>query len=192
MYELTLDAIGDGWPHVNYLDGVMEFEMPGETHEMVKKVAARMVEAFLDETETNYHALGSFTCRIRKKEAGLEPDECYYIQNAERAGQGGLDLASDPPPDLAVEVDRRRPAASRTLIYERLRVPEVWLWQNDGRLQVMLLAEKGGYVPAEQSVAIPGFPLERLSAELARTPHAEQAQALREFRTWCREQAANG
>jgi len=37
---------------------------------------------------------------------GIEPDECFYIQNhCAMIGKDRLNLAIDPPPDLAIEVD---------------------------------------------------------------------------------------
>ncbi len=42
---------------------------------------------------------------------GLEADDCYWIANAERmTGKRRLDLRTDPPPDLAIEVDATRAA----------------------------------------------------------------------------------
>ena len=55
---------------------------------------------------------------------GIEPDNCFYIQNeAAIRGKNRLDLTIDPPPDLALEID----VTSRTHpnIYEALRVPEL-------------------------------------------------------------------
>jgi Uma2 family endonuclease len=37
---------------------------------------------------------------------GVEPDECYYINNeATVRGRSKLDFETDPPPDLAIEID---------------------------------------------------------------------------------------
>jgi hypothetical protein len=38
--------------------------------------------------------------------AGIEPDDCFYIQNYKAViGKNRLDLTVDPPPDLALETD---------------------------------------------------------------------------------------
>ncbi|MBW4621851.1 MAG: Uma2 family endonuclease [Cyanosarcina radialis HA8281-LM2] len=38
-------------------------------------------------------------------EHGIEPDNCFYIQNHQRMrGKTRIDLTVDPPPDLAIEV----------------------------------------------------------------------------------------
>ena len=37
---------------------------------------------------------------------GIEPDQCFYIQNESKIrGKKRLDLQKDPPPDLALEID---------------------------------------------------------------------------------------
>lgn len=37
---------------------------------------------------------------------GIEPDQCFYIQNeAAIRGKKRLDLEVDPPPDLALEIE---------------------------------------------------------------------------------------
>jgi len=46
------------------------------------------------------------------------------------AGQDTIDLATDPPPDLVVEVDITHPSLDKFPIYASLRVPEVW--RHDG------------------------------------------------------------
>ena len=38
--------------------------------------------------------------------AGIEPDDCFYIQHqAEMVGKDRIDLTVDPPPDLVLEID---------------------------------------------------------------------------------------
>ena len=75
---------------------------------------------------------GSFDPITLKRfgEAGLEPDWCVYIQNREAIlGKERIDLESDPPPDLALEVDA--PSASNPADYEPLRVPELWIYREN-------------------------------------------------------------
>ena len=55
---------------------------------------------------------------------GAEPDQCYWLgENARRmAGKRRLDLALDPPPDLAIEVDITRSSLDRLPIFAALGV----------------------------------------------------------------------
>ncbi len=59
---------------------------------------------------------------------GVEPDICFYIDNRSAIlGKDKIDLAIDPPPDLAIEVD----ITSRSDIddYIPIAIPEVWIYQ---------------------------------------------------------------
>ena len=68
----------------------------------------------------------STTFKAKAKKAGLEPDDCFYIQNnVAMRGIRKLNMAIDPPPDLAIKVD----VTSKTKfdVYRVLGVPELWL-----------------------------------------------------------------
>jgi len=70
------------------------------------------------------------TLKSKKARKAVEADECFYIQNeAIIRGKERIDLDTDPPPDLAIEID----ITSRTHFdnYEKLAVPE--LWRFDGK-----------------------------------------------------------
>lgn len=88
--------------------------------------------------------------------AGVEADDCFYIQNeAVIRGKKRLDLTIDPPPDLAIEID----ITSRTRFnnYEALGVPK--LWRYDGQSLEINVLESGKYVKSNISRNIPQFSL---------------------------------
>ena len=59
-----------------------------------------------------WESLGSTTFRRAEMAAGIEPDDCFYIQHhAAMVGKERLDLRVDPPPDLVIEVDITSPTA---------------------------------------------------------------------------------
>lgn len=189
LYEQLLDLIGDGPQRMTYDNGLLEVEMPSRPHEHCKWIAGRFVEAYMDAFGVGYEAEVSTTWRREPEGGGLEADESYYIKNlAAVAGKDEIDLAVDPPPDLAIEIDLSPPALEKISVYGRLGVPEVWRWRN-GELAVLERQADGSYARREQSLALPGFPLEKLAKELARSPHEHQSQAVREFRDWCGQQA---
>lgn len=88
------------------------------------------------------------------KQAGLEPDTCFYIKNASvvRSLQR-INLESDPPPDLAIESD----LTSKTTLdaYEAIAVPELWVFSNS-RLKIYVLG-KDGYRESNFSPTFPDF-----------------------------------
>ena len=191
-YEALLELVGDGWPRLTYDDGALELVMPYEPHEACNWSAGRFVEAFMDESGVDYKPLASTTLRHKPVRGGLEADQSYYIQNYANVADHVVDLSVDPPPDLAIEIDLSRAAVKKVSIYARLGVPEIWRWRG-GRLIVLerVADPAGGFTYAERdkSLALPSFPLADLAAELARSPHPEQAAAVRAFRKACRELA---
>ncbi len=62
----------------------------------------------------------------RRKGAGKEPDNAFYIGENERRMRKNktLDLTVDPPPDVAIEVDNTRNSKRALAIYARVGVPE--------------------------------------------------------------------
>jgi Uma2 family endonuclease len=187
LYESLLKEIGDQHVLITYDNGSMELMSPLPEHEKWKKVIARLIEAFTEELNIPMAGLGSTTYRRRDLAKGLEPDECYYIQHeAQVRGKKKLDLHSDPPPDLVVEIDISHRDVDREPIYAALGVPE--LWRFDGRqLRAMRLTADGRYEVVDSSVAIPGRKVADLEPFLRMLPATDQTTMIRAFRRWVRE-----
>jgi Uma2 family endonuclease len=65
-----------------------------------------LVEILLEELGIEFRALGSTTFKHRQSDKAVEPDDCFYIAHeAEIRGKPRIDLETDPPPDLVLEVD---------------------------------------------------------------------------------------
>ncbi|MFM8296552.1 MAG: Uma2 family endonuclease [Microcystaceae cyanobacterium] len=70
------------------------------------------------------------------KQAGVEPDTCFYEKNRQAIlGKDRIDLSIDPPPDLAIEVDLT--SITRLSSYEPLAIPELWIYRP-GELKIYL------------------------------------------------------
>src|SRR5262249_8000629 len=140
-----------------------------------------------EEMEIDIYSSGSMTCRREELARGLEPDECYWIEHEPLVrGRDDIDLGTDPPPDLALEIEISRSALDRMSIYAALRVPEVWRWDGE-KLTVNLLTKRGTYRASEKSKAFPFLPLAEFAGFLNPTRLSE-TQLLRSFRTWVRKQ----
>ena len=72
-----------------------------------------------------------------------------------------LDLAVDPPPDLAIEVDITSSVLNRMEIYASLGIPEVWRCDSQ-TLEAYCLGADGRYVRMPNSRAFPFLPLDEL------------------------------
>ena len=185
-FEAILEELGEHRAtRVAYLNSTLEMRMPLSEHEKPKIIIGDLLKILLDELEINWEPFGSTTFKRQDMMAGIEPDDCFYIQNsAQMVGRESLDLTVDPPPDLAIEID----VTSKTQLsaYEVLGVPEIWRYQNR-RLQVYVL-QSGKYVESAISPTFPDFPvIEGISQFLEMGRQSGTSQALRAFRRWVRE-----
>jgi len=124
---------------------------------------------------------GSTTWKRRRLKKGTEPDTCFYVANAARVvGKHKIDLDSDPPPDIAVEIDTTNESRAKFPIYAALGVPEIWHY--DGK-QVELYKLKGGsYVRTNASDFLAGLSAALLTEFLKTSKPQSQTAALRLFR----------
>lgn len=164
QYETLLEDLGEDRhiPRINYCNGTLELMAPLPAHERPHRIIADIVKAFLDAQDRAWEDFGATTFK-KPKRAGLEPDTCFYIQNAERARVlMRMDMASDPPPDLAIEAD----VTSKTTLdaYAILEVPEVWIYDN-GKLTIYLL-DDGDYQGSTESAVFPNLAIAELIPRL--------------------------
>ncbi|MGB3421823.1 MAG: Uma2 family endonuclease [Dolichospermum sp.] len=167
---------------IAYDRGILEIISPLAEHEFDKEIISDLVKALLEELNIEFRCLGSTTFKNQFMAQGIEPDQCFYIQNeAVIRGKKRLDLTIDPPPDLALEID----ITSRTHlnIYQGLKVPEVWRFEN-GILQINLL-QNGVYVESKSSLNFPNLPLiEVIPESLQKSRTIGRNATLKAFKNW--------
>ncbi|MGB5972479.1 MAG: Uma2 family endonuclease [Nodosilinea sp.] len=130
---------------------------------------------------------GLTTWRRKAKQAGIEPDNCFYFQNeALVRGKLEFDLDRDPPPDLVLEVDLTSKSLDRFPIYARLGVPEIWCYDS-GVLTIYLL-EGDSYGVSEQSQVFPTLDIRALPQLLESQRSAGRLALRRSVRAWVKEQ----
>ncbi|MGF1676909.1 MAG: Uma2 family endonuclease [Rivularia sp. (in: cyanobacteria)] len=189
-FETILDELGEHRAaRIAYDQGMLEIMAPLPEHQDDKEIIGDLVKALLEELEIEFRSLGSTTFKNQIMLQGIEPDQCFYIENESKVrGKKRLDLTQDPPPDLALEID----VTSRThpSIYAALKVPELWRFEN-GKLQINLL-QNNSYVVSEQSKNFPNLSLaEILPQYLEQSKTAGRNVVIRAFRGWVREQIQN-
>lgn len=128
----------EGSPGVRlaYYNGVVEIFMPGQAHEIFKKIIGFLLEMFFFEKNINVVPTGSVT-QEQEGEVSAQADESYCFEVAK------------PIPDLSIEVIFTSGSAAKLKRYQALGVPEVWFWQ-DGLFTLHRLGESG-YVQIERS-----------------------------------------
>lgn len=167
---------------IAYYKGVLEIRMPLAGHERIKVLIGDLLKIILDELGLEWESLGSTTFKSKKMQAGIEPDDCFYIQNYQAMiGKQRLDLDVDPVPDLAIEVDLT--SITQISVYEALAVPEIWRYKN-GKLEISLF-EDGKYLNSSVSKAFPSVPvIEGISLFLEKSKELPMSALRREFRLW--------
>jgi Uma2 family endonuclease len=186
-FEAILEELGDHrGSRLAYNNGTLEIMMPLPEHEDDKEIIGDLLKALLEELDIEFRTLGSTTFKNQSLVQGLEPDQCFYIQNEPGIrGKKRLDMTVDPPPDLALEID----ITSRThvAIYLALKVPELWRFDN-GELQISRL-RSGEYVELEESPNFPGLPLKTVIPQyLADSKQVGRNTVMKAFRQWVRSQ----
>ncbi|MEG3990796.1 Uma2 family endonuclease [Microcoleus sp. S28C3] len=189
-FEAILEELGEHrGSRIAYSQGTLEIRMPLPEHEFNKEIIGDMVKILLEELEIDRECFGSTTFKRKNMLQGIEPDNCFYIQNhALMIGKKRIDLTVDPPPDLAIEVD----ITSKTQLdaCEALGVPEIWRYENKN-LQINVLQD-GKYVEAEISPTFPNLPIiEAISQYCEQSQTAGTSQTLRLFRQWVKNQIQN-
>ncbi len=105
---------------------------------------------------------GSTTFKAEFLDRGLEPDTCFYLANAHRLrhydDEHRMDLAIDPVPDLAIEVEITHALLNKLPIYAALGIPEIWHYRPKG-LRVLILGAEGSYTESETSASFPFVPM---------------------------------
>ncbi len=182
---LVSDIAGRG-VRLTYDRGSLEIMSPSVEHEWVKRLIGRMVETLTLELAIPVRSGGSTPLKEELAERGLEPDECYYVDNELVVrGREDLTLESDPPPDLAVEVEISRSALDRMGIYATLGVSEVW--RCDGtHLRIERLRSDGAYEPCTHSVCFPDLAATEVDRFLANRHGTDETTWARSFRDWVR------
>lgn len=190
-YDKILEIVGSHRIRVSYDRGKLELMSPLQVHEVYKTLFGRLFDALMTELDIPMKALGSTTFRREDVEGGLEPDQCYYFASAARVRSWWtLDLAIDPPPDLAIEIEITNSATDRMHIYAGLRIPEVWRF-NGEHLIVHRLRRDGGYRVAPRSVELPFVPLDEIPPLFQRSMEIQEDRALlRGLREWVRTRVA--
>lgn len=186
FYEACLAELGDRNIRLTYDRGTLEFMTPSQRHDRSKRLLARLLEALTEELGIEIGSYGSTTWRREDLQLGLEPDECYYIEHEPQVrGRETIDLAVDPPPDLAIEVEVTRRVVDRLGIYAALGVREIWRHAGD-RFQVLALGHDGQYRESDRSPSFPFLPIDELNGFLARRNEQGETTWIRSFREWVR------
>lgn len=172
---------------LTYDRGTLEIMSPLFEHENPTYVLGSFVDALTDELDMPRRSGRTVTLRRKKKQKGLEPDNCYWLASAPLLlGKTCLDLRTDPPPDLAIEVEVTQRILDRMSIYAALRVPEIWVLGAAGLAFHVLQGKK--YQVQLHSVAFPRLTAADLMSFLSQVGQVDETALVRQFRAWVRQE----
>jgi Uma2 family endonuclease len=186
-YEALLKEIDGPAIRLTYDRGTLEIMTLSHGHESYTALLGRFIDTLTEELNIPLHSGRSTTFERDVKKRGLEPDECYWIQNEPlMRGKKEFDIDSDPPPDLAVEVDITSSSLDRLAIYAVLGVPEVWRFDGES-LRVYRMKANGKYEPCDRSPTFPYLELADVVRFLRDSDTQDETSLVRAFRAWVRE-----
>ncbi|MBE9009166.1 Uma2 family endonuclease [Pseudanabaenaceae cyanobacterium LEGE 13415] len=149
---------------LSFLDGMLEIrQMPGEPHETVKERIGALLELYLIIAGFDFTPTGSTTLESESGLVKREADKSYKLAPGRSR------------PDLAIEVVFTSGGINKLEAYKRLKISEVWFWE-DGVLEVYHLRSEGDQLRYEKilnSEAVPGLDLELLSRCINMVNHVD-------------------
>jgi Uma2 family endonuclease len=167
-----------------YDRGRLELVAPSFFHERVSRRLAQTVIGLSGALKIPVLAGGATTFSREDLANGLEPDECFYIQNIEVVRPlDDIDLSVRPPPDLAIEVDYTNSTIPKQPIYARLGVPELWRF-DDATVTFLIRQLDGSYTPQPNSRAFPLVNSAELSRFVMSHTHLDEAAFLLNCMSW--------
>lgn len=170
---------------LTYAGGMLEIMSPLGIHEHCNRFLEGLIFVIVDELNLPLKRLGSLTLKLDQCQQGVEPDSCYYLQNEPQVrGKQNIDLATDPPPDLVLEIDVTSPSLDKLPIYANLGVPEVWRYSDNALWVFVLDGETKVYRQEDCSPTFPFLPLAQIPLLIERSLAIGETAVLREFRQW--------
>jgi Uma2 family endonuclease len=161
--EPLLDVPG---VRLSFLNGTLEIRrMPGKKHETVKQRLSTLLDAYLEFAEIDHTPTGSMTLEavgIRR-----EADLSYEL---------GTDRLQ---PDLAIEIVITSGGIDKLTAYQKLKIEEVWFWQNEDLALYGLRDDESGYDRISRSRVLPGLDMALLTTCLNLANHP---QAVKRFK----------
>jgi len=181
-YELLMqDLDGRRNPRLSYDCGRLEVVSTSSRHEQYAWLIDKVICAYCESCDSMLSGYGHATWKSKPVAKGAEGDLSYYTENASRVMQKEqINLESDPPPDLVVEVDLTTDSMKKLSIYAGLGVPEVWRW--DGQAYHFYELTDGRYTETADSRCLPDFTVSLLTGAMETFRTIDPIEAVKTFR----------
>ncbi|MEO0349696.1 MAG: Uma2 family endonuclease [Cyanobacteria bacterium P01_A01_bin.15] len=174
---------------LTYDCGVLEISMPLEEHERASELIGLFIRILVVELGLLLKSMRSTTLDRADLDKGAEPDNAYYIQNQPKVAGKTVDLKTDPPPDIVVEVDITHTGVDKNRLYASLGVPE--FWRFDGDVWRIYCLMGNAYEETETSPTFSFVKKEDLYRFLEEA-HRDEVEAEINLRNWIRDFISEG
>jgi Uma2 family endonuclease len=183
-YKALSASMGDASsPRLVYDGETLEIMSPGSRHERIAARIADLLAVVVTEWELNIESTRSTTFEAQPH--GFEGDDTYYIAGAANVRDwDNVNLATDPPPDLIIEVDISKRRLDKKSLYARIGIPEFWRFDGQIGLEAFGLID-GAYVKIYVSRVVPGLPVDQIAKRLERK--ADRLTITKEWQQWLRD-----
>lgn len=96
------------------------------------------------------------TFKREELQRGFEPDSSFYFQHEPQvAGSRQIDIATDPPPDLLIEIDVATSSLNTLPMYAQLGIPDVWRHEDATERAIILKLDEGTHQRSTMSIVLP-------------------------------------
>ena len=182
--ELVAENRNSQFPRLTYDSGILEINVSNSLkHEEDSRNLAALFELIAVELEIDFRRSGSTTYKRKNIRKGFEPDSCFYIQSLERiAGKEDLNLETDPPPDLIIEINKTSSSVPRMPIFAAFGVAEVWRFTKK-QVKFYVLRE-GVYLEAKMSLALPVLASEQATEFLLVARKSSSTAWVKQIQDW--------
>jgi len=142
-------------PRFTYDQGILEIMSPSYEHEELKDIITLLGNIWAGASGAKIRTFGSATFKREDIKRAFEPDGCFYVQSVDRIrGKKRIDLTTDPPPDIVVEIDITNSSINKFPLFAAIGIPEVWRY--DRQMSIFKL-ESNSYSLIAQSQFLAGL-----------------------------------
>lgn len=194
FYQAMLRQYDEQPSRINYDRGTLEVMTLSMEHESFKSVIGGLITLIAVGRKLRVKQGGSSTLKRLTKQKGLEADQCYWVKNEPAMRlKKRIDLRTDPPPDLVIEIDVMHALVDREKIYAALGVPEMWVLRRGADGVAALIAyglEGRKWQPIEMSLSFPFLRVADLNPFVSRIGVDDDTSILADFAEWVKDVAA--
>ncbi|MCA1620126.1 MAG: Uma2 family endonuclease [Acidobacteria bacterium] len=191
-YEHLLTQMESFHPghRLSYDRGRLIIVGPSPEHEHYKEFIIRFVQTLSDEMDITVESWGGTTFMRKALKKGVEPDTCFFVQNAASViGRRNFPRREYPPPDVVVEIDMSHDSLDKFHIYATLGVPEIWRYDGENTRFYKLTGES--YEVIQNSRAFPTLRAKVITQYLELSKTDGHTAALKAFRQMLRSRASS-